>query len=182
MKRSIALLFAATLVLSVQATTFWERLTPEERKAAGLSELSPEQRAALDAAAERIVREGVRQAVDVAKTEVDETVRRAQEKARAEARAEVQAEVRQQRLADAGLPVRANDEAIQTRILGDFRGWSGNTVFQLENGQTWQQTDRENRFFPKQVNPEVELIPSQWAGWKLCLVREGLWIRVKRLK
>lgn len=29
---------------------------------------------------------------------------------------------------------------LEARLVGDFDGWSGNTVFRLDNGQVWQQT------------------------------------------
>lgn len=81
--------------------------------------------------------------------------------AKAAAKAEVVVESRKQKIANAGLAARDDDETICTCIVGDFRGWTRRTVFTLENGQVWQQTDKEDRFFPKQVNPAVELIPSK---------------------
>lgn len=30
---------------------------------------------------------------------------------------------------------------IESRIKGDFEGWTGKTLFQLQNGEIWQQTD-----------------------------------------
>ncbi len=32
-----------------------------------------------------------------------------------------------------------NFDIFETRIDGDFHGWSGNTLFALANGQVWQQ-------------------------------------------
>lgn len=34
---------------------------------------------------------------------------------------------------------------IETRIQGHFEGWTGRTLFQLQNGQIWQQTDGRQR-------------------------------------
>ena len=31
------------------------------------------------------------------------------------------------------------EKPIHSRIVGDFEGWEGETVFPLENGQLWQQ-------------------------------------------
>jgi hypothetical protein len=170
MKRILALFCVAAI--SVWAdTSFWRQMTPEERKAAGIDQLTAEQQQALDRAAVRFAKEGARREVEQARQE-----------AKAEAVAEVKAEQRKQKIANAGLAARDDDETIRTRIIGDFRGWEGNTTFRLENGQVWQQTDKQQRFFPKMVNPEIELVPSKWAGWKLTLVSEGLWIRVKRVQ
>jgi uncharacterized membrane protein len=162
-------------------STFWRQLTPEERRAAGVDQLTPAQQSALDEAAARFAKEGARQAVEVVKEQTKEELRTAREQAKAEAKAEAKVEARVKKLADAGLAARADDEVIRTRILGEFRGWTGQTIFTLENGQTWQQTDKENRFFPKKINPDVDLIPSTWAGWKLQIVPDGLWIKVKRI-
>jgi hypothetical protein len=35
--------------------------------------------------------------------------------------------------------VKAPEQAIESRIDGDFDGWVGDTVFKLQNGQVWQQ-------------------------------------------
>ncbi len=167
--------------LAPAADDFWAQLTPAERAAAGLADLTPAQRAELDRLADRFAKEGARHEVEVVKAEAKKEAAEVARQAREQARAEVKAEARQQKIANAGLAARDDDETIRTRILGDFRGWSGNTVFKLENGQTWQQTDKDNRFFPKMVNPEVELVPSRLTGWKMTLISEGLWIRVKRI-
>jgi len=187
---------------------FWQQLTPEERKAAGVDQLTPEQRAALDQAATRFAREGARQQVEEvkaqARAEAQAAERKAQEatqlaaqkareeakaeakeaarKAREEAKAEAKEEARKKKLAGAGLAAREDDEVIHTRILGRFEGWTGRTVFYLENGQVWQQSNPDLKYFPDLVDPEVELIPSSWAGWKLKIVKEGLWCKVKRIK
>lgn len=168
MRKALAgMVFLFVAVLGRSEPGFWQQMTPEERRAAGVEQLTPEQQAALNAQANRYAGRGLRQAVELA---------------REQAKAEAVADERKQRVADAGLAARGDDETIRTRIAGDFRGWSGATTFTLENGQVWQQTDKENRFFPKQTSPAVDLIPSKLTGWKLQLVTEGLWIRVKRIR
>lgn len=160
------------------ADKFWQQLTPAERAAAGLDQLTPAQQAALDQLAGRFAKEGARHAVEAVQAEAKAEVVVAVKQAREEAKAEV----RKQKIENAGLAARDDDEIIRTRISGDFRGWTGNTTFHLENGQVWQQTDKENRFFPRMTGPEVELVPSKWAGWKMTIVKEGLWVKVKRVK
>jgi hypothetical protein len=63
MKISLTWLLLGMLMTTVGAaeTGFWGQLTPEERRAAGVEQLTPEQQAALDALAGRYAREGVRQ-------------------------------------------------------------------------------------------------------------------------
>ena len=175
------LLLSVLFLRTATAADFWAQLTPEERAAAGLEQLTPAQQATLDRLAERYAKAGAQQAVETVKAEARQETAAAVQQARQQAREEAEGESRQRKIANAGLAARDDDEVIRTRIAGDFRGWTGNTVFKLENGQSWQQADKENRFFPKQTNPEVELVPSKWAGWKLKIVSEGLWVKVKRL-
>lgn len=170
MRLTFILAFLATAGMA-GTPSFWQQMTPEQRKAAGVDQLTAAQQAALDAAASDFAREGARKNIETAIA-----------RAREEAKAEVAAEQKKQKVANAGLAVRDDDESIRTRIAGDFRGWTGNTVFKLENGQVWQQTDKQDRFFPKMVNPDVELTPNKLFGWKLTLLAEGLSIRVKRVQ
>ena len=166
-------LFLGLAGLGWGADKFWQQLTAEERAAAGLDQLSAAQRTRLDQLAERYVKEGARQAVAVA-----------QVKAKAEGKAEAIAEVKEQKKITIGLAPREEDETevVRTRILGDFRGWTGRTTFTLVNNQVWQQEGGDNCFFPKMVDPEVEIRPARLGGWKLTLLKEGLWIRVKRIR
>ena len=165
--------FLGFVGLAWGADKFWQQLTIEERAAAGLDQLSAEQRTRLDQLAERYAKEGARHAVAVA-----------QVKAKAEGKAEAIAEVKEKKKTTIGLAPREDDETevVRTRILGDFRGWTGHTTFKLANGQVWQQETPDNCFFPKMVDPEVEIRPSRFGGWKLTLLKEGLWIRVKRIR
>ena len=170
MKRLAIILFTVALGTRVLAADeFWQHLTPAERVAAGLDQLTPEQQVGLDQLATRFAKEGARQAVEVAKVQ-------AREEARATAQGKKKATI--------GLAPREDDETevVHSRISGDFRGWTGHTVFTLKNGQVWQQEQKESRFFPKMVDPEVEIRPSHFGGWKMTLLREGLWIRVKRIR
>ena len=152
---------------------FWRQLTPEERRAAGVEQLTPEQQAALDALAARYAREGARQVREQVKQEV-------REEARAEARAQVTPEVREEvrrelkagekahEEARLGLPAEDKDAVVTSRILGRFNGWSGDTVFQLENGQTWVQANgSDSLWLPTMENPEVEIRSAKLGGWKL---------------
>ena len=175
----MAVLLAATTAPA--AEKFWQQLTLAERATAGLDQLTPAQQAALDQLADRYAKAGARQAVEIVKAEAKAAAEAAVKQAREEAKAAAKSEARQKKIENAGLAARDDDEIIRTRISGDFRGWTGNTTFRLENGQVWQQIDKENRFFPKMVDPEVELVPSKWSGWKMTILKEGLWVKVKRI-
>lgn len=72
------------------------------------------------------------------------------------------------------------DREIVTRISGDFAGWDGQTIFKLENGQTWQQ--RAGGKYHYQANrPEVILKRGSF-GYYLEILSTRRQIPVKRLK
>jgi len=170
--RTAVLLVVLGLPL-LAADDFWQHLTPEERKAAGFEQLNDAQRAEIDRLARRYAERQASQAIP-------EVTAKAREEGRAEARASALA----QKKASIGLAPREDDETevIRTRISGEFRGWTGRTRFTLANDQVWQQDQSENRFFPLMMDPEVEIRPSRLGGWKMTLLKEGLWIRVKRVR
>lgn len=174
MRFARAWLALAVLVAPVLgADDFWEQLTAEERKAAGYEQLTPEQRAVIERLAGRFAEQRVRPAIMVAR-----------EKAKEEGRAEAQAANLEIKRANLGLAPREDDETevIRTRINGEFRGWKGRTSFKLANEQVWVQETAESRYFPLMMDPEVEIRPSRLGGWKMTLLKEGLWIRVKRIR
>ncbi len=163
----VAFFVGAVAAFASPTGTFFENLTPEQRRAAGLDQLTPEQQAALSVLADRWAAEKAEPAVS---------------RARAETAAAVRAQAQAEEKKALGFAKKAAaDDAIRTRIAGAFRGWGKGTVFQLENGQSWVVEDSEARYFPKRDNPEVELKPSTFGSWKLYLLPEGLWVRVKRV-
>lgn len=59
---------------------------------------------------------------------------------------------------------------VRSRIVGDFSGWTGKTVFRLENGQIWKQRLSGRYPYRGPANPEV-IISKNWAGFfKMTLV------------
>ncbi len=169
----MAALLTVLILPGLAAEDFWQHLTPDERKAAGYDQLTAEQRALIDRLARRFAEAKANQAIPVIT-----------EKAREEGRAEARAAALEQKKASIGLAPREDDETqvIRTRISGEFRGWTGRTRFTLANDQVWQQDQSESRFFPLMMDPEVEIRPSRLGGWKMTLLKEGLWIRVKRVR
>lgn len=69
---------------------------------------------------------------------------------------------------------------IQSRILGEFGGWDGKTVFQLENGQTWVQR-LPGRWQTSMVDPEVVIEANFFGFYYLEVIGTGKKIGVKRL-
>ncbi|HWS40104.1 MAG TPA: hypothetical protein VN247_02285, partial [Arenimonas sp.] len=73
-------------------------------------------------------------------------------------------------------------EDIVSAIVGEFKGWRGNTRFTLENGQVWEQADTSELFANKIMNPKVRIVHSGFSGWKLQVEGYNKWVKVKQVK
>jgi hypothetical protein len=160
-----AVIFLAIVVAAPAAAPgFWQQLTPGQRRAAGVEQLTPEQQQVLDSLAELYAGNAARQV-------------------REQARQEVRDEVRRELTAENKTKAADDRAVIRTRIAGKTDGWSGATVFRLENGQVWVQTDRGDSYWmPTAENPEVELRPASLGGWKLFFTGQDTWVRVRRVR
>jgi len=73
-------------------------------------------------------------------------------------------------------------EEFQSRIVGEFSGWSGNTVFRLENGMVWRQ-DESDRFRLQPVDsPMVTIKPGLFGAWRLTVEGHNRAVRVERIE
>lgn len=70
---------------------------------------------------------------------------------------------------------------IESRIVGEFNGWNGNTVFKLENGQVWQQAATGYYTDVRLENPPV-VIKKLLFGYLLTLPGQGETVFVRRIK
>jgi hypothetical protein len=173
MKRLLFPLLLLAMVTAVSGQErFSERLTVEQRKAAGLDQLTAEQLAALDS---------------LVKADQQQGVAKVQEKARAELREEVKAEVRKETKEQVRVEVRKEEQQqrdaesrILSRIAGKFSGWDGATQFKLENGQVWRQTE-PGVYYVKPVDSPAVLIEKVFGSWRLY-DQNGGWVRVVRIK
>lgn len=75
----------------------------------------------------------------------------------------------------------ATPERIETRMAGIFTGWSGNTVFTLENGQEWQQAGTGYFTNVRLDHPQV-VIKKLGFGYLLTLPGHGETVFVRRIK
>lgn len=89
-------------------------------------------------------------------------------------RQEVEAEVRQEQ----GVGERGE---IVTTIPGHFTGWTGKTVFELENGQIWRQTSG-GTYRVSEDDPTVVIYPVSFGGWRMRLEDAGPSIGVTRVE
>lgn len=165
MKFFVSLLLAGSIAAVASPTArFYDQLSPEAKRAAGIEELSPQQQAALSLLADEWVT-----------TKAQSAINAARDRAVAEVRAEKKSRV--------GFPDQPTAaDAIRSRLQGTFRGWSRGTVFRLENGQVWVVDGPDSRHFSARENVEVEIQPAAFGTWKLHVMPEGLWVRVKRMQ
>ena len=103
--------------------------------------------------------------------------------ARAEVKVQMETEAKKREEALAGLEGTKRDtRVIVSKIKGNFKGWDGRTLFTLENDQQWVQTDISDFYWlPVQPGPEVEIRPAGLGSWKLHLLPNGRWVRVRRV-
>ena len=72
-------------------------------------------------------------------------------------------------------------DQITSRILGEFKGWSGYTKFQLENGQMWQQSS-EGLLIVRMNNPTVIIKKSFFGTYNLNVESVNSTIKVRRIQ
>jgi hypothetical protein len=70
-------------------------------------------------------------------------------------------------------------EVIQSRIVGPFTGYTGRTIFTLENGQRWAQSQRDSKYFPKIDSPPVVIVKAG-MGYRMHIAGGGM-IRVSKV-
>jgi len=73
-------------------------------------------------------------------------------------------------------------EIIESRIDGKFSGWYGKTVFKLENGQEWTQTESGSFSNGKYDHPKVRIKPMILGSWLVSVPACGCDVRVERTK
>lgn len=73
-------------------------------------------------------------------------------------------------------------EKFQSRLVGEFSGWSGNTVFRLENGMVWRQDERDTLRLQPVDSPMVTIKPGLFGSWRLSVEGHNRAVRVERIK
>ena len=125
-------------------------MTPADYDAAGLQKLEPAERAKLD--------EFIRNYVAVSNEKVATTA--------------VDKAVKENKV--------SAPEVIQSRIVGPFTGYNGRSIFTLENGQRWVQTQRDSAYFPKIDSPPVVIVKAGF-GYRMHIAGGGA-IRVSLIR
>lgn len=73
-------------------------------------------------------------------------------------------------------------EPFQSRVVGEFSGWTGDTEFELENGMVWRQAEDATFFIPPVENPVVTIRPGVMSSWILSVEGYNSSTRVERVK
>lgn len=197
MRKIMFWLGAMFLTVALQAQDFTRTMTAEEQARAGLEKLSPAELAALKAAVERyksgavaVVQEQAEQKVAATEAKVKEAeqkvvvaeqkAQQAETKAAAATGAEKKSSPSWLR-ALVTLQETQNKpeaaEAVESRLVGNYEGWTGRTVFKLENGQIWQCVGGSERVDGLRHAPKVKVYPGMLGSYWLEV--EGVRERVK---
>lgn len=73
------------------------------------------------------------------------------------------------------------EQEIVSVIQQPFSGWTGDTIFRLENGQVWQQRHGGNYPY-RGSHPQVRITKNFMGFYRMELVENGKAVGVKRLK
>ena len=162
-------------------------MSPLERRAMGIDGLSVEQLEALNQWLRKRFDRGQENTTIEVRAEVREQVLEAarmadaaEREAEIERRVAIEVEAAKQRIG--ATPAEPTvSEPVKAKIQGSFSGWSGNTVFALDNGQVWKQ--RAGSFYRhKGSDYKVELKRNFFGGWEMTMISSGKTVLVTRVK
>lgn len=181
------LLLASLLLMPVAASAgeFARSLTPEKMQAAGLAKLTPGELAELEALVELYKAGALAKAAAVAPAAAPPTTPVA---------AAEPSETKTKKLMPdwvgalitlkrAENQPATKSQALESRIAGEFKGWSGRTNFKLENGQVWTQVNNDSYpYTPALKSPKVKIFPATFGTFWLEIEDVGQRCRVKPLR
>jgi hypothetical protein len=74
---------------------------------------------------------------------------------------------------------------VESWLVGDFNGWSGKTIFTLENGQVWRQTNnyiRDYRPHSPIPQPKVRISKGMFGSYDLRVEGVKRIVQVRRVR
>lgn len=158
-----ALLISLPLAAQQGFSTIEERMTGKEFVAAGLDQLSPEQLASLN---------------DWLRSHSVATL----DNANATSQGSGGQGSTDQRGFENQNSKDISDKDIVSAIKGEFSGWSGDTVFELENGMVWQQVETGTFYMPARTGAVAIIDKGLLSSWRLSIEGYNRTIRVKRIE
>lgn len=78
------------------------------------------------------------------------------------------------------------DDSVKGTVVsaldGTFTGFTGSTVFRLENGQVWQQTENKTMRGVSVERPMITIEPGMLGSWRLQVEGFNMQTKVKRIE
>jgi hypothetical protein len=74
-----------------------------------------------------------------------------------------------------------DDMPLEARLVGDFKGWTGKTVFRLDNGQVWRQRSAST-YRHKGSDMRVRFEQNWMGGWEMEVLSTGKSVLVKKMR
>ncbi len=152
-------------------------MTEQEFRSAGLEKLSPEELESLNIWLYGKIEAEREAAAEEARTETLSQVVEEPDPIESFGRDSIR-----QSSAEREVEKQRNPDRIESRIVGSFDGWSGATVFHLENGQIWRQVQDERFVVPDMENPAVTIEKGLFGAYFLKVEGYGSRVKVRRIK
>ena len=160
-------------------------MSAEERLKSGVETLTAEQRQFLN----NWLKENYDRRTDnvVTRTAADEQSASTEQPVKLEATPEaIEAEVDRRvaaKLADKGESekTKQSNSAFEARLTGDFTGWTGKTIFKLDNGEVWRQRSSAN-YRHRGSDRRVTFKKNWIGGWEMTVVSSGKTVLVRKVQ
>lgn len=89
--------------------------------------------------------------------------------------------VTQTNAAEFSVKSNGSESELRATVEGDFRGWTGNTVFVLSDGSEWQQRAKGVKSL-RLKNPEVRVFKNWLGFYELEIIGTGEKVKVKKVR
>ena len=74
-----------------------------------------------------------------------------------------------------------SDSVFEARLTGDFTGWTGKTIFKLDNGQVWRQRSSAN-YRHRGSDRRVTFKKNWMGGWEMTVVSSRKTVLVRKVQ
>ena len=162
-----------------------EEMTPEEREASGVGQLSDQQQQFLNGwLRDRFLANEAEAGVSSSTTagNVASTLSEVEQAQAIEA--EVERRVTEELAAAEELEAakaQALTEPFDATIAGNFSGWNGKTIFALDNGQVWRQRTGSSKYRHTRGDNKVHFKKNFIGLWTMTVLSTGRSVGVRRI-
>jgi hypothetical protein len=73
------------------------------------------------------------------------------------------------------------ESAFEARLTSDFTGWTGKTIFKLDNAQVWRQRSSAN-YRHRGSDTRVKFKKNWMGGWEMTVVSSGKTVLVRKVQ